>query len=489
MRRLLLPLAVLACLAPAATARADTLEANGLRLAKVGTFDQPVFVAAAPGDSRRLFVVQKGANGRAEIRVVRDGVTLARPFLSLDGIATVGEQGLLSMAFAPDYATSGRFYVYFTDLTVCATDGCDVRIDEYHRADADHAKPSSRRRVLSIYHRDASIHNGATIAFGPDGLLYAGPGDGGTPGDPECDAQRPDSLLGKILRLDPVRSSPPEVVARGLRNPYRFSFDHLTGDLLIGDVGESRVEEVDFLPAGRLSGANLGWNVLEGDDPFSGACGAAPLDHYVAPAITYRHGGYAAAITGGVVVRDLSVRRLSGRYLYGDFYAGEIRSAVVGAGGATGDGPTGLQVEGLSSFTQDGHCRVYVTSLSGPVYRLEAAGPAAAPGCQRTPGEVAPPLAPDHVRPRVSRLRVTPPASPCPRRPRRASRGPPSTRARRSGFTCPRPPPSRCASSAGPRGAGSSGVACCAGTRRRAPCASSSPGGSEPRPSRPAATA
>lgn len=413
MRRLL-PLLAGAWLAwsPAGVASAaDTVEANGLRLVKLGDYDEPVYATSAPGDPRRVFVVQKGFSGKAEIRVVRGGVKLATPFLALRDIATVAEQGLLSLAFAPDYATSGRFYVYYTDLSACgpgASDGCDVRIDEYRRADADHAAPATRRHVLTIRHRDSQLHNGGTIVFGPDGLLYAGPGDGGTTGDPECDAQRADSLLGKIIRLDPMRTAAPQIVARGMRNPYRFSFDHATGDLLIGDVGESDVEEVDFLAAGRPPDANLGWNMLEGDRPFSSACGSGLPLGYVAPAITYRHPAYAAAVTGGVVVRDLSVAPLLGRYVYADFYAGEIRSAIVGAGGASGDGPTGLQVEQLTSFGQGGDCRVYVTSLAGAVYRLEAISPAAPPTCQVTPGPGAGALPPDRTPPVVRRLRVVP---------------------------------------------------------------------------------
>src|SRR4051794_31430672 len=200
MRRAL-PAILLLALLPA-PARADTLEANGLRLVKIGDFTAAVHVAASPGDDRRVFVVQQGSGTTAAIRVVRDGVTLPDPFLSLTGVAHQGlEQGLLSMAFAPDYATSGRFYVYFNDAGACSGANCDVRVDEFRRADADHADVSSRRPVFSLSHRDASNHNGGQLQFGPDGRLYAGTGDGGTQSDPECDAQNPGSPLGKILSI------------------------------------------------------------------------------------------------------------------------------------------------------------------------------------------------------------------------------------------------------------------------------------------------
>jgi hypothetical protein len=315
---------------------------------------------------------------------------------------------MLSMAFAPDYATSGRFYVYYTDATSCTDQNCDVRVDEFVRSTADRADPSSRRRVFTIRHRDSPMHDGGTIVFGPDGRLYAGIGDGGVEGDAACNAQRSDSQLGKVLRLDPRSAAPPEIVAGGLRNPYRFSFDRVTGDLLLGDVGESMHEEIDFVAAGALHGVNFGWNILEGDSPFSGVCGSAPPAHYVAPAITYGHPAYASsAVTGGVVVRDLSVPALLGRYVYADFYAGEVRSAVVDAGGATGDGPTGLSVAQLSSFGQDSGCRVYVTSLAGPVYRLKADAPGAATGCATAAGPPAGALPPDRVRPVLRHVTVS----------------------------------------------------------------------------------
>ncbi len=402
----LLALASLAAAALPAAAGADTTEAGPLRLVKLGDFSSPTYVATAPGDPSRLFVVQKAG----VIRVVRDGVMLADPFLTVPGVATTNEQGLLSMAFAPDYATSGRLYVYYTDATACTSGACDVNVDEYVRgADGDHAG-AKQRNLFTVTHRQADNHNGGTVAFGPDGLLYAAPGDGGTQGDPECDAQTPSSRLGKVLRVDASRSGTltPEVYALGLRNPFRFSFDRFTGDLLIGDVGDVRWEEVDFLAAGSPPGANFGWNLFEGSVSHSSSCTGAPPFNPIAPAITYPHDG-GTAITGGVVVRDTSVASLLGRYLYADFYAGDIHSAIVGAGGASEDAPTGLVVNQLSSFGQDAACRVYVTSLAGPVYRLESAAPAAT-GCQAVPQPAAgpPPTPPrDLVSPVLRNVRLS----------------------------------------------------------------------------------
>ena len=414
MRFAALAVALLALLAPPAAA--DTLEAAGLRLVPVGAFNQPVAALGAPGDDSRLFVVQK--NG--EIHVVRDGVSSL--FLAVGGVQydPGNEQGLLSMAFAPDYPASGRFYVYFTDATACTGTSCDVRVDEFRRATADRADPATRRMVFRVAHREAANHNGGQIAFGPDGLLYAAPGDGGGAGDPDCDAQRNDSLLGKMLRIEPLTATVPQIYAWGLRNPFRFSFDRLTGDLLLGDVGQGAQEEVDFLAAGTPPGANFGWNFYEGTAPYQANCIASTPGGYVAPALTYDNPAAApAAVTGGVVVRDLSMAPLLGRYLYADFYAGDVRSAVIGASGASGDASTGLLVGQLAAFGEDARCRVHIASLAGPVYRLEATAPAAAPECQRAPAGAGPdpraappstgPLASltDRTRPAISRARLS----------------------------------------------------------------------------------
>ena len=246
---------------------------RGVRLVRVGNFDEPVFVTAPRGDRRVQFVVEQG--GR--IMVVRNGRKLSAPFLDISGqVTSGGEQGLLSMAFAPDYASSGRFYVYFTD------NGGDQRVVEYRRASADRADAGSARLVLQMADPESN-HNGGLLLFGPGGHLYIGTGDGGGAGDrhgSRGNAQNLGSLLGKILRIDPrpsggrpysVPGSNPfvgrsgargEIYAYGLRNPWRFSFDRRTRDLSIGDVGQGDVEEIDFVRSGR--GKNFGWRPFEG---------------------------------------------------------------------------------------------------------------------------------------------------------------------------------------------------------------------------------
>jgi glucose/arabinose dehydrogenase len=347
----------------------------GLRLQRVGTFSDPVYVTAPPGDRHRLFVVEQG--GR--VRIVRDGRKLPRPFLDVsDRISAGGERGLLSLAFAPNYATSGRFYVYYT-----ATNG-DVRIVEYRRASADRADHGSARLVLSQRH-PVSNHNGGLVLFGPDGLLYTGLGDGGGGGDlhgRRGNGQNLGTLLGKILRFDPrpsagrryrvPRSNPfvgrrgarPEIWAYGLRNPWRFTFAPATGNLVIADVGQNAVEEVSIV---RGKGANLGWRVFEGRSRYTAgesAPGAVP------PVIQRFHSDGNCSITGGVVVRDPVLSALRGRYVFGDYCRGVIESARLQGTKARDVRPTRLRVAQLSSFGEDGRRRVYVTSLAGPVYRL-----------------------------------------------------------------------------------------------------------------------
>ena len=257
-------LAGLALVAAAGPARADTTSSGDLVLTSIGTFSSPIYVTSAPGDPSRLFVVQKGG----AIRVVRDGVLLSNPFLTVPNVHNSNEQGLLSMAFAPDYATSGRFYVYYNNSTQCDSPGgpnCDIRVDEFHRgADADHADASTQRQVLRINHQANDNHNGGQLQFGPDGFLWMGTGDGGGSGDQPGNAQNDASMLGKLIRLDPSPGGSVQVWAKGLRNPWRFSFDATTGDLYIGDVGQNSREEVDMRPAGSGPGANFGWNACEG---------------------------------------------------------------------------------------------------------------------------------------------------------------------------------------------------------------------------------
>jgi glucose/arabinose dehydrogenase len=300
------------------------------------------------------------------IRVVRDGRKLSVPFLDISSnVRTDGERGLLSMAFAPDYAQSKLFYVYFTDRTG------DIRVQEFKRSDAspERADHASARNVLTVRHRAASNHNGGQVQFGPDGRLYAGTGDGGGAGDPENDAQSRGSNLGKLLRIDPAAGGQPEIWALGLRNPYRFSFDRRTGDLVIGDVGQNEQEEIDFARRGRGRGANYGWNVFEGARRYRR--GSAP--RAVRPRLVTKHSAGYCSITGGYVVRDRSLKSLYGRYVYGDLCKAALRSVKLGrSGGARGDRRVGVSVPQLVSFGEDARGRVYAVSIAGRVFRLVA---------------------------------------------------------------------------------------------------------------------
>jgi glucose/arabinose dehydrogenase len=352
----------------------------GVRLVPVGNFTAPLYATSPPGDRRRLMVVEQG--GR--IMVVRGGRTLPRPFLDIRSrVLSGGEQGLLSVAFPPDYARSGRFYVYYTDR------GAQQRIVEFRRASADRANASSARLVIRMADPEPN-HNGGLMVFGPDGLMYVGTGDGGGGNDEHGaggNAQSLGSLLGKILRIDPraaggrrysIPDSNPfadragargEIYAYGLRNPWRFSFDRRTGDLAIGDVGQNAIEEIDFVRRDAGRGANFGWRPFEGFRRVfeEAAPGAVP------PVITHTHATGYCSITGGYVVRDPSVPSLAGRYVYADLCEGHIRAARLRPGVRTRARALPLpKVPTVSSFGEDARGRVHVVSLAGPVYRLAA---------------------------------------------------------------------------------------------------------------------
>jgi len=341
----------------------------------VGTFAEPVYVTGPSGDTKRLFVVEKG--GR--IKLLLKGKKLARPFLNIaNKVSSGGEQGLLSMAFAPNYSSSRKFYVNYTDKSG------DTRVVEYRAAKKGrYALKKSARLVIKIP-QPADNHNGGQLQFGSDGYLYIGMGDGGGAGDPDNNAQNLRSLLGKMLRIKPVATngrgySVPadnpfvnksgaraEIYSYGLRNPWRFSFDRLNGALVIADVGQSEWEEVDYAAVGAASGANYGWRAREGDHPYGP--GTAP--NAVPPVLEMSHSDGWCSITGGYVVRDKSLPSLNGKYLFGDFCKSEIYSAKLAPGSATGIGPTGLNASQLVSFGQDGSGRIYTVSLTGKVSRV-----------------------------------------------------------------------------------------------------------------------
>jgi len=354
---------------------------GGVKLKRIGRFDSPVYVASAPG-GRGLFVVEQPG------RIIALRGKKRRVFLDIRGkVLYGGEQGLLSVAFAPKYRKSGLFYVYYV------TGGGDLAIEEYRRRSSLRARPGSARRVLTIPHPGEGNHNGGQLQFGPDGFLYAGTGDGGGGGDPDNSAQNTQSLLGKLLRIDPRASggspygSPAsnpfargsgrnEIYSLGLRNPFRFSFDRISARkprIAIGDVGQDRFEEVDYETVAGARGANFGWNDFEGFSRYPGGLPPLPARHD-RPIMVRSLAGGECALIGGYVVRDRGLKSLFRRYLYGDFCTGELRSFVPRLGGAKKDRRLAPQVPMLSSFGEGRGGALYATSLNGPVYRLARKG-------------------------------------------------------------------------------------------------------------------
>jgi glucose/arabinose dehydrogenase len=373
------PLAVVTAVAIAGGGAAERATAQersqfgggGVRLEEVGRFDQPTYVhQPASGADGLLFVVEQP--GRVQVIETPSGDQ--HTFLDIAGkVACCGEQGLFSVAFAPDYAESGLFYVYYT------AKGGDLTIEEYRRsADPLAADQSSARRLLDIEHSRFGNHNGGQLQFGPDGLLYIGTGDGGSSGDPAENAQDRNSLLGKLLRIDPAagkrygvpksnpyvgRKGKDEIYARGLRNPWRFSFDRASKHIVIGDVGQDRREEIDYETLKGARGANFGWDAFEGFARYRIDASKPPKRHDK-PIEDYPLTGGNCAITGGYVVHDPSLPSLEGRYVYADFCGGVIRSLIPKLGGARDDNPLGPREESISSFGEDAAGHVYVASLS-----------------------------------------------------------------------------------------------------------------------------
>lgn len=351
-------------------------EPQAVRLVEVATgLSNPVHLAAPPGDPR-LFVVEQA--GR--IRIVQDGELLPTPFLDIvSKVASGGERGLLSVAFHPDYAANGYFFVNYTDRSG------DTRIERYtvSAADPNRADPASAKPILHVEQPYAN-HNGGLVLFGPDGMLYIGMGDGGSAGDPHGHGQNEGTLLGALLRIDVDRGDPyaiplgnpyvgepgarGEIWAIGLRNPWRFAFDPPANRLYIADVGQSRYEEVNVVAA-DAPGLNYGWNIVEGAHCYpGGSCDQAGL---VLPVLEYTHDD-GCSITGGVVYRGKAIPSLVGHYLYADYCAGWIRSFRYDGAAAVDhrelfSGGAGR----ILSFGQDAAGEVYVLSSNGRVYRIE----------------------------------------------------------------------------------------------------------------------
>jgi glucose/arabinose dehydrogenase len=368
---------------PAAPPRQGIADGKGgVELEQVGTFDRPVYVHQPPsGADGLLFVVEQP--GRIKVVELASGAESV--FLDIVGkVACCGERGLLSVAFAPDYATSGLFYVYYT------ASGGDMTVERFRRSEGDplRADESSAHKLIEIEHSRFPNHNGGQLQFGPDGYLYIGTGDGGGAGDPRESAQNRGRLLGKLLRIDPSGGDPysipdgnpyvgrkgsDEIYALGLRNPWRFSFDRATGNIAIGDVGQDRREEIDYETPQSLRGANFGWDAFEGFGRFKSPDASKPPRKSEKPIEDYRTGGANCAITGGYVVRDPELPTLFGHYLYADHCAGELRSLIPEVGGGHDDRALGLSEPTISSFGEDAAGHVYVASLSsGRVSRLVA---------------------------------------------------------------------------------------------------------------------
>jgi glucose/arabinose dehydrogenase len=324
----------------------------------VSGLDSPVYLASTPSEPDRLYVVEQV--GR--IRIVERGRLLSEPFLDIASeVRAGGEQGLLSVAFAPDYETSRRFYVNYTDVNG------DTRVVEFEtRADAG---PAWQRELLFVDQPYAN-HNGGLVVFGPDGRLYVGMGDGGSGGDPEGRAQDLGYRLGKLLSTD-VGEREPEwrVEGLGLRNPWRFSFDRNTDDLWIADVGQGDWEEIDFLPGESPGLENYGWDVYEGTHVFEDK-EPNPRGELVMPVAEYSH-DEGCSITGGYVYRGERIPAAQGRYFYGDFCSGAIWALTPRGSRVSKPRRLPFEVPGLSSFGEDAAGELYLVSLEGQVYRLD----------------------------------------------------------------------------------------------------------------------
>jgi glucose/arabinose dehydrogenase len=343
----------------------------------VKDFTRPVFVTGAGDGSGRLFIMEQGG----KIFVMVNGALQTTPFLDVSDLVSrdANERGLLGLAFHPQYTQNGTFFIDYTDK------GGDTTIARYKvsSSDPNAADPNSAEMLLHINQPYAN-HNGGNLAFGPDGYLYIGMGDGGSSGDPFQNGQNFGVLLAKILRIDVDSGTPygipadnpsatnsafaPEVWATGLRNPWRFSFDRATGDLYIGDVGQDNWEEVDFQPAGSPGGLNYGWNIMEGTHRYSNA--AAP-DNLVAPFFDYSHSN-GCSVTGGYVYRGQTLPDLQGVYFFGDYCFGTIWASYRDSSNAWHTNVFTDAHVAISSFGQDDDGELYVVNHGGSILKLVA---------------------------------------------------------------------------------------------------------------------
>jgi glucose/arabinose dehydrogenase len=354
----------------------DCVAVPPLQLTEVASgLDQPLFVSGAPADTR-LYVAEQ----RGRIRVVADGLLRARAFLDLSAqVSCCGERGLLGVAFHPGFAGNGRFFVNYTDQRG------DTVVAEYRRSASDPELANAEGTTLFNVAQPFANHNGGMLAFGPDGLLYVGLGDGGGAGDPSNNGQSLATKLGKILRVD-VDTHPtpppgnlaggdPDLWDIGLRNPFRFSFDRATGDLYIGDVGQGRFEEVDVEPP-ATGHRNYGWRIAEGFACFDPASGC-DMGGLTPPVVAYDHASGDCSVIGGYVYRGARIAGLVGRYLYGDFCSRRIRSFVLADGRASSEIEltdalsSATTLGSVTSFGEDEDGELYVVDGSGAVFRVD----------------------------------------------------------------------------------------------------------------------
>ena len=357
---------------------------------------RPVLATSPSGDARLFIVEQRGADQRGRIRIYKDGALLPTPFLTTAPLATGNEQGLLGLAFPPDFATSGVFYINYTSAGGAGT----TRLARHHVSVGNPDRADSLGEVFFSLTQPFTNHNGGWLGFGPDGYLYVAVGDGGDAGDPGDRAQNLNSHFGKLLRLDVsgatgylspatnpyvgVAGTLPEIWSFGLRNPFRCSFDRATGDLIIGDVGQLSWEEVDFAKAPeRGRAANYGWKCWEGNHPY-GTSTTTPCTSctqtscFVFPAHEYDHSGGRCSITGGYVYRGCAIPDLQGTYFFGDYCSGQVYSGKFAGGVLTGvtDRATELAlgtpyvIDQISSFGEDAAGEIYLCDLGGQVYKI-----------------------------------------------------------------------------------------------------------------------
>ncbi|WP_405848395.1 PQQ-dependent sugar dehydrogenase [Streptomyces niveus] len=356
-------------LGPASADEPAAPKQAAVALTEVATAQNPVAGAAGPDDT--VWIAERAGTVR-----VLTGQGLSAPVLDISAETTTdGERGLLGVAFDNDFA---HFYISYTNLEGTST------IDEFAVQDGA-LQPDTRRTVLTQT-QPYENHNGGDIKFGPDGYLYIALGDGGAGGDPQGNGQKLDTLLGKILRIDPAGAEPyaipsdnpfvddpnakDEIWSYGLRNPWRFSFDSGTGDLLIGDVGQSDWEEIDWSPASSEGGENYGWASMEGTHPFRG--GTEPANH-VPPVFEYDRNGLGCSVTGGYVYRGDAIPDLQGQYVYSDYCDGTLRTLKIENGTVTGQGDLAVNGGEVISFVQGGDGELYVLGLGGSISRIDAA--------------------------------------------------------------------------------------------------------------------